>query len=142
MAPKSPRTNSRRLSRAVRIGSSSLRMGCFSGSPASYQHLAWIHDAFGIQGPLYGVHDRQLDRIRSARQFRRLQAADAVLRADASAEAVDQIEHRRFQDLRTRQEGGTGGVRALAHIEMQIAVSGMPVAHHVTFGREAPRQLR
>src|ERR1700685_1763724 len=97
MAPKSPRTNSRRLSRAVWIGSASVRVDRFSGSLASNQNFARIEDAFRIQGMLDGVHDRELGRVGPLGQFHGFQPADAVLCADAPAESLDQIVPGRLQ---------------------------------------------
>ncbi len=86
------------------------------------------------------MHDRKLNRVGAARELRGLQPSDAVLGADAAAQAFDQIEHRQFERVRSADE--LLGVRAglLTQIEMQIAVAGVPVGDHVAFGSQLERQ--
>ena len=75
-------------------------MDRLSGSLASCQYLARIQDALRVQGALQGAHHRQLHRVGAGRELRRLQPADAVLGADAAAEALDQVEDGRLERLR------------------------------------------
>ena len=67
---------------------------------------------FGSSARFSGVHDREFHRIGAAREFRRLQPPDAVLGADAAAEAFDQIEHRELEHRASRDEALDVGVRA------------------------------
>src|ERR1700722_17948159 len=69
------------------------------------QNLAWIHDAFRIEGALQEVHDAQFHRVGAAREFGGLEPPDAVFCADAAAETLDQIEHRERWGVRPGDEG-------------------------------------
>src|SRR5882757_8472913 len=91
------------------------------------QDLARIQNAFRIEGAFQFVHDAQFHRIRAAREFRSLQAPDAVLRADAAAEALDQIEHGVLEGMRPADEQFKVCTGFLAQIEMQIAVPAFPL---------------
>ena len=62
---------------------------------APSQHLARIHDAVRIECALDGAHDLERDRIFVAKQFFALQAADAMLGAEAAAVARDERPVRR-----------------------------------------------
>ena len=53
-------------------------------------------------------------------------------------ETLDQIEHRRLERLRRAQETPQRGARALTHVEMQIAVAQVAVAHDLALG-DQPR---
>src|SRR5258708_36694236 len=86
------------------------------------QNLARIQNALRIEGCFERVHGRQFDRVGAARELRSLEAADAVLGADAAAEALDEIEHRRFERMRPAQESCHALAGLLAQVEVQIAV--------------------
>ena len=97
---------------------------------------------FGSEACLTRAHDRQFDRVGPLRQLRRFESADAMLGADAAAETLDQIEHGRLERLGAREEGRARRARPLAHVEVQVAVPHVSVAHHFAFGRQPAHQLR
>src|SRR5450755_625215 len=68
------------------------------------QDFSRIQNAFRIEGFFKGVHHRKLNRVRTTRELGGFQPSNAVFGADAAAEALDQIEHRQFERVRSADE--------------------------------------
>src|ERR1700722_12654605 len=104
-----------------------------SGWPQSWasrsKQLARVHDAVGIKRLLDGAHRAQRHRRSVAHQLVTLEAADAVLGADAAAELCHQVVDRPAQLRLLRQERLVARGVDAADIEMQIAVARVSVAH-------------
>src|SRR5882757_11013764 len=94
---------------------------------SSSEDLAGIQDSLRIERALQIAHHRELDRVRTAREFRCLEPSDSMFGADTAAETVHQVEDGVLAPGATLQECRLVGSRALAHIEMQIAVAQVAV---------------
>src|SRR5882757_826962 len=113
---------------------------CAAARSICAQNLARIQNAFRIEGAFQFMHDAQFHRIRAAREFPGLEPPDAVLRADAAAETLDQIEHGVLENMRPAGEELEVSAGFLAQIEMQVAVAGMSVGNDVSLRSQFIRQ--
>src|ERR1700720_472355 len=125
--------------RRIRAGSNA---PCEPARSICAQNLAWIHDAFRIEGAFQEVHDAQFHRVGAAREFVGLEPPDAVFGADTAAETLDQIEHGQLEGVCPGDEGRQLYTGLLAQVEMQVAVAGMAIGNDVSLGRQFMRQCR
>src|SRR6266446_5217485 len=103
----------------------------------SCEDLAGVQDSLRIESALQTVHHREFDRVRTPGKFGRLEPSDSMLGADAAAETVHQIENGVLERTTALQECRFVGARALAHVEMQVAVAQVAIAHDFALRNQA-----
>src|SRR5579875_4101467 len=91
------------------------------------QHLAGVQDSARIERALDGPHELELDGGGIALELGNLQPADAVLGAEAAAEARNEIVDRAHDRIGASEEVRRLRARRLTDIEMQIAVPDVAV---------------
>src|SRR5438445_13135145 len=95
----------------------------------SREDLARIQDSLRIERALQFAHHGEFDRVRSPRKFSRLEPPDSMFGADAAPETVHQIEDGVLELAAALQKCRFVRAGALAHVEVEIAVAKVAIAH-------------